>query len=79
MKERAQRVLATVENDLLAAKRRRDEIGNAIAMLANAGVADDLLNPLHYEYEQAKEEVTDELTHRMLIRAGMREHCWLDA
>lgn len=78
MKDHANNILNTIENDLLAARRRRDEIEKAMEMLANAGVPDDILNPLHPELEEAKAEFAELMIHRMLVRVGMRENHWLD-
>lgn len=78
VKQRAQRILASAEYDLLAAKKRRDDIEEAMEMLANSDIPDAVLNDISPELEEAKEDVRDALVKRMLIRCAMIKHDWLD-
>ncbi len=78
MKDRANRILASAENDFLAAKRRKDEIEKALGMLANSGVSDEVLDPINRELELAREDLRDAMIARLVIRSGMRQHNWLD-
>lgn len=78
MKDHANNILNTIENDLFAARKRKRYIEVAMEMLANAGVPDDILNPLRFELEDAMKEFTECLIHRMLVKSGMRNHNWLD-
>lgn len=77
MKEHANCILNRLENDLLAAKRDRDEIQKAMEMLASAGIPDDLLDALRPELEKANMAIAELMIHRMLVRVGMRENHWL--
>lgn len=78
MKDRANRILASVENDFFAARRRKDEIEKAIKMLANSGISDEVLDLINCEFNLVREEVIDASLTRMLVRAGMRQNNWLD-
>lgn len=78
MKDHANNILNTIDDDLLAARIRRDEIEKAMEMLANADIPDDILNPLRLELDEAKAEVVELMVHRMLVRVGMRENHWLN-
>lgn len=77
MCDTARKVLERTCVELKAARARRDDIEDAIAMLANAGVSKDILESLDPELEKAKEEVRDLMIQRFIMRAGMRAHGWL--
>lgn len=78
MRDYSKKVLQTLDNDFEAARTRKRVIQDAIGMLANAGVPDDVLAPLNAELELASDEVRLIAVHRVMARGGARNHGWLD-
>ena len=78
MKDYSKKVLRSLDNDFKAARTRKRVIQEALGMLANAGVPDDVLAPLNAELELAEDEVKTIAVHRIMARDGARNHGWLD-